>query len=171
MTSSFSLLPFNSSSFPPSAVLESTIVFMTDKGSQQFRQQNTCSRTTHPERHFQIFASPNVHAFVVGAYFAEVVGVNGEKAAGHGRRSQRLRSVTVPPVHFSLGYAVPGTTRQSIKIKFHRTVKNGSHHRKLSFQLKPPHVMSEAVTYSKVSSEMTSIIGHTTVFLIKKTRN
>lgn len=37
-----------------------------------------------------------------------------------------------------------------------------THHLKLSFQLKPPQVMSEAVTYSKVSSEMTSIMGHTT---------
>jgi hypothetical protein len=34
----------------------------------------------------------------------------------------------------------------------------------LSFQLNPPHVMSEAVTYSKVSSEMTSMMGHTTAF-------
>ena len=40
-----------------------------------------------------------------------------------------------------------------------------SHQRKLSFQLKPPHVMSDAVTYSNVSSEMTSMMGHTTVFL------
>lgn len=37
------------------------------------------------------------------------------------------------------------------------------YHLKLSFQLKPPHVWSDAVTYSKVSSLMTSIIGHTTV--------
>ena len=37
---------------------------------------------------------------------------------------------------------------------------------KLSFQLKPPQVMSEAVMYSKVSSEMTSMTGHTTAFLI-----
>lgn len=35
----------------------------------------------------------------------------------------------------------------------------------MSFQLKPPHVMSEAVTYSKLLSEMTSMIGQTTDFL------
>ena len=34
-----------------------------------------------------------------------------------------------------------------------------------SFQLKPPQVMSEAVMYSKVSSEMTSMTGQTTAFL------
>ena len=39
------------------------------------------------------------------------------------------------------------------------------YHLKLSFQLKPPHVMSLPVMYSKVSSLMTSIIGQTTVFL------
>ncbi len=39
-----------------------------------------------------------------------------------------------------------------------------SYHRKLSFQLNPPHVISEAVTYSKVSSEMTSMMGQTTAF-------
>lgn len=39
------------------------------------------------------------------------------------------------------------------------------YHRKLSFQLNPPQVMSEAVTYSNVSSEITSMIGHTTIFL------
>ena len=37
-----------------------------------------------------------------------------------------------------------------------------TYHLKLSFQLNPPQVISEAVTYSNVSSEMTSIIGHTT---------
>ena len=33
--------------------------------------------------------------------------------------------------------------------------------------MKPPHVMSEAVTYSKVSSDITSMIGHTTAFLFR----
>lgn len=37
--------------------------------------------------------------------------------------------------------------------------------RKLSFQLKPPYVMSDPAMYSNVSSLITSIIGHTTVFL------
>ena len=40
-----------------------------------------------------------------------------------------------------------------------------SYHLKFSFQLKPPQVMSDAVTYSNDSSEITSIIGHTTIFL------
>ena len=37
------------------------------------------------------------------------------------------------------------------------------YHRKFSFQLKPPQVRSEADTYSNVSSEMTSMMGQTTV--------
>ena len=37
--------------------------------------------------------------------------------------------------------------------------------RKLSFQLKPPYVMSEPAMYSNVSSLMTSMMGHTTAFL------
>lgn len=37
--------------------------------------------------------------------------------------------------------------------------------RKLSFQLKPPYVMSDPAMYSNVSSLMTSMMGHTTVFL------
>jgi len=40
-----------------------------------------------------------------------------------------------------------------------------TYHLKFNFQLKPPHVISEAVMYSNVSSDITSIIGHTTVFL------
>lgn len=40
-----------------------------------------------------------------------------------------------------------------------------SYHLKFSFQLNPPQVMSEAVTYSNVSSDITSITGQTTVFL------
>ena len=36
------------------------------------------------------------------------------------------------------------------------------YHLKLSFQLKPPQVMSLAVMYSKLSSEITSITGQTT---------
>jgi hypothetical protein len=44
--------------------------------------------------------------------------------------------------------------------KIHHT-----YHLKFNFQLKPPHVISEAVMYSNVSSDITSIIGHTTVFL------
>lgn len=40
-----------------------------------------------------------------------------------------------------------------------------TYHLKFNFQLNPPQVMSEAVIYSKVSSEITSMIGQTTVFL------
>lgn len=39
------------------------------------------------------------------------------------------------------------------------------YHLKFNFQLKPPHVMSLAGIYSKVSSLMTSMIGQTTVCL------
>lgn len=45
-----------------------------------------------------------------------------------------------------------------------------THHLKFNFQLNPPHVISDAVTYSKVSSDITSIIGHTTVFLFSTIR-
>lgn len=40
------------------------------------------------------------------------------------------------------------------------------YHLKFSFQLKPPQVISEAVMYSKESSDITSMIGHATVFLL-----
>ena len=49
-------------------------------------------------------------------------------------------------------------------------IRNGrslTYQRKFSFQLKPPHVMSDAVTYSKVSSDITSMIGQTTAFLLR----
>lgn len=42
---------------------------------------------------------------------------------------------------------------------------NLTYHLKLSFQLKPPQVMSEALMYSKVSSAITSMIGQATVVL------
>lgn len=38
------------------------------------------------------------------------------------------------------------------------------YHLKFNFQLNPPQVISEAVIYSNVSSDITSIIGQTTVF-------
>lgn len=43
--------------------------------------------------------------------------------------------------------------------------EGATHHLKLSFQLKPPHVMSDPGMYSKVSSLMTSMMGHTTLVL------
>lgn len=39
--------------------------------------------------------------------------------------------------------------------------------RKFSFQLNPPYVISEPAMYSNVSSLITSMMGHTTVFLCK----
>lgn len=39
------------------------------------------------------------------------------------------------------------------------------YHRNCSFQLNPPHVLSEAGTYSNVSSDITSITGHATTVL------
>ena len=47
-------------------------------------------------------------------------------------------------------------------------VEKKTYHLKLSFQLKPPQVISEAETYSNVSSEITSIMGHTTRDLKQK---
>lgn len=44
-------------------------------------------------------------------------------------------------------------------------MKAQTYHLKFNFQLNPPQVMSEAVMYSNVSSDMTSMIGQTTVFL------
>lgn len=49
-----------------------------------------------------------------------------------------------------------------------KKIVNQTYHLKFNFQLKPPHVISEAVMYSNVSSDITSIIGHTTVFLQSK---
>lgn len=42
---------------------------------------------------------------------------------------------------------------------------SGPYHLKFSFQLKPPHVISLAGMYSKVSSLITSMMGQTTVVL------
>lgn len=42
------------------------------------------------------------------------------------------------------------------------------YHRKFSFQLNPPYVISDPAMYSNVSSLITSMIGHTTVFLLEK---
>lgn len=40
-----------------------------------------------------------------------------------------------------------------------------TYHLKFNFQLNPPHVMSDACMYSNVVSDMTSMMGHTTVLL------
>ncbi len=53
----------------------------------------------HPdaERHLQVLPAPHLHALVVRANLVEVVPVDREQAAGHGRRSQRGRPVSASP--------------------------------------------------------------------------
>lgn len=41
---------------------------------------------TYPERHLQVLAAPDVHAFVVAARLPEVLSIDGEQAARHRRR-------------------------------------------------------------------------------------
>ena len=62
---------------------------------------------------------------------------------------------------------VPGTWSNICIMPLH----SFSHHLKLSFQLKPPQVISLAVMYSKLSSEITSITGHTTAFRLAAGQN
>lgn len=123
---------------------------------------HTLSWKTYPEWHFQVFTAPNVHAFIVRAYFVKQRFINGEQATGHGWRSQRCSFIVMTPLHFTGRHSIPTETiGSSIKLNVNKVQR--THHRKFSFQLKPPHVWSDAVTYSKVSSDMTSMIGQTTV--------
>lgn len=39
---------------------------------------------TNPERHLQVFPTPDVHSFIIGANFIEIVPVNGKQPSGHG---------------------------------------------------------------------------------------
>jgi hypothetical protein len=57
------------------------------------------------------------------------------------------------------------STDLPLYMELEKKIVNQTYHLKFNFQLKPPHVISEAVMYSNVSSDITSIIGHTTVFL------
>lgn len=61
----------------------------------------------------------------------------------------------------------------SVRSPFRRSISlwGTGYQRKFSFQLKPPYVMSDPAMYSNVSSLITSMMGHTTVFLHTHTHN
>jgi len=48
------------------------------------------SALPNPKAHLEVFPSPNVHLFVIGADFIEETSVNGEQTSGHHRRWIRL---------------------------------------------------------------------------------
>ena len=79
------------------------------------------------------------------------------------RKMEKLSELTL--LRFWLNPTLPSLHGVSVEIMF---IVPLSHeiYLKLSFQLNPPQVISLAVIYSKLSSEITSITGHTTAFLI-----
>ena len=115
----------------------------------------------YPKRHLEVLAAPDIHSLVVRADLVEVLPVDGEEAAGHGGRPQRLRTVTVAPVHLALRDAIPTEVQLPIK----SAPRPEKHCPRQSIAIATPiplTYMSEAVTYSNVSSEMTSMMGQTT---------
>lgn len=66
-----------------------------------------CS-SAHPrlEWEFEVFATPNIEAWVVGSDFLEEVLVDGEQTSGHCRWPNRFRAAFVPFL-LSLGYRMP----------------------------------------------------------------
>lgn len=138
---------------------------------------------TYSKRNLQILATPHVHALVVGANIVKVLLVDRKQTAGNGRSS---RTQTASSLLFSHPMKVTyriGMARSPFLLsssRFGTVYLKGNHsnlgrnsqvnayQRKFICQLKPPQVMSEAVTYSNVSSEITSIIGATTRVLKRK---
>lgn len=58
---------------------------------------------------------PNVHSLVIAANLIKEIFVNGEKAAGHCRWSQRSGFVIVASFHFTLWYTIPSEIQFPIK--------------------------------------------------------
>ena len=48
----------------------------------------------HAERHLEVLSAPDLHLLVVGADLPEVLAVDGEEAARHGRRPRRRDAAT-----------------------------------------------------------------------------
>ena len=65
------------------------------------------SALPHPERHFEVLAAPDVHLLVVGTDLPEVLPVDGEKAAGHGRGGDGCHRVGFANLLHGLGYVDP----------------------------------------------------------------
>ena len=69
----------------------------------------------HAKTKLQILPAPHVHTLVVGAEFVEVVAVDGEEAAGHGRGAQRLGTVVIAPHQLSVRCGVPAEIQLPIE--------------------------------------------------------
>ena len=123
----------------------------------------------YPKRHLEVLAAPDIHSLVVRADLVEVLPVDGEEAAGHGGRPQRLRTVPVTPVHLPLRNTIPTEVQLPIK-PAPRPEMQWSKQLNLEWPTgsNPYHstYISEAVTYSNVSSEITSMMGQTTARLL-----
>ena len=88
----------------------------------------------------------------------EVLPVYAEQSPSHGRRPHRDSPVSLPPVQLPLRDSVPTEVKPADIPRLEINIEQIHRY----FQLNPPQVMSLAVMYSKLSSEMTSMTGHTT---------
>ena len=87
-----------------------------------------------------------------------------------GRSASRLKNLswkTRVKVGWKVAVVCVTDLTGSVRSPLRRSISlwGTGYQRKLSFQLKPPYVMSDPAMYSNVSSLITSIMGHTTVLL------
>ena len=82
-------------------------------------------------------------------------------------RDTSIQQVKPGSSYFKVYPAVITNLTGSVRSPLRRSISlwGTGYQRKLSFQLKPPYVMSDPAMYSKVSSLITSMMGHTTVLL------
>ena len=69
------------------------------------------SALPHPERHLKVLAAPDVHFFVVGSDLPEVLPVDGEEAASHGRGSDGCHGMSLAILLHGLGNVDPEVER------------------------------------------------------------
>lgn len=123
--------------------------------------------------------TPNIHSLVIRADFIEIILIDGEESAslrthrwkfadnwtGESHDKYKIWKQLKTQITHYTSLTMVGVLSGAVLSLFLRCISlDGTrYHLKFNFQLNPPHVWSDAVTYSNVSSLMTSMMGHTTV--------
>lgn len=113
--------------------------------------------SSDPQIHWNI--STRVHGIIIQDTTAWISSALSSSYSGHNDNDHYISHAVSILAKFS------SKVIYTLYMELAEKTVNQLYHLKFNFQLKPPHVISEAVMYSNVSSDMTSIIGHTTVFL------
>ena len=85
------------------------------------------SALPHPERHLKVLAAPDVHFFVVGSDLPEVLPVDGEEAASHGRGGDGCHGMSLAILLHGLGNVDPEVERDFKSVNKFKSLLTRNH--------------------------------------------